>query len=82
LANANAAVPTLNQVPSNLVMVRVGFRPWLSFLLVAWGVVAVCFMFISSAWSFYLLRLLLGVFESGSYPAMWYALSVFFPRRR
>ncbi|GBF99612.1 MFS transporter, partial [Raphidocelis subcapitata] len=70
------------QVPANLVMVRVGFRPWLAFLLVAWGIVAVCFMFISSAWSFYLLRLLLGVFEAGAFPAMWYALSVFFPRRR
>lgn len=72
----------LFQVPSNLIMVRVGFRPWLSFLLCAWGVVAVSFMFISSAWSFYLLRLLLGVFESGAFPAMWYALSVFFPRKR
>ncbi|GBF99610.1 MFS transporter [Raphidocelis subcapitata] len=70
------------QVPANLVMVRVGFRPWLAFLLMAWGIVAVCFMFISSVWSFYLLRLLLGVFEAGSYPAMWYALTVFFPRRR
>jgi MFS family permease len=70
------------QVPSNLVMVRVGFRPWLAFLLVAWGAVASCFMFTHSVWSFYLLRLLLGVFEAGAFPAMWYALAVFFPRGR
>jgi MFS family permease len=63
-------------------MVRVGFRPWLAFLLTGWGIVAVCFMFINSAWSFYLLRLMLGVFESGAFPAMWYALSEFYPRRR
>jgi MFS family permease len=71
-----------HQVPSNLVMVRVGFRPWLAFLLVSWGVVAACFMFISRPWSFYLLRLLLGMLESGAFPAMWYALSTFYPRRR
>ncbi|KAI8463284.1 MAG: major facilitator superfamily domain-containing protein [Monoraphidium minutum] len=70
------------QVPSNLVMVRVGFRPWLAFLLVGWGCVAMSFMFINSRWSFYLCRILLGVFESGAFPAMWYALSVFFPRTR
>lgn len=63
-------------------MVRIGFRAWLAFLLIGWGGVAVCFMFISSAWSFYLLRLLLGAFESGAFPAMWHALGVFFPRRR
>jgi MFS family permease len=63
-------------------MIRIGFRPWLSFLLVAWGIVAVCFMFISSPWSFYLLRVLLGVFEAGAFPCMWYALSVFIPRKR
>jgi MFS family permease len=72
---------TVFQVPANLVMVRVGFRPWLALLLIGWGVVAACFMLISSAWSFFLLRLLLGVFESGAFPAMWYALSEFFPRR-
>ena len=70
------------QVPSNMVMARVGFRPWLAFLLVAWGAIAVCFMFISSPWTFYFLRLLLGVFEAGAFPAMWWALSTFFPRSR
>ena len=63
-------------------MARVGIRPWLAFLLVAWGIVAVCFMFITKPWTYYLLRGLLGVFESGAFPAMWFALSKFFPRRR
>ncbi|KAI8463282.1 MAG: major facilitator superfamily domain-containing protein [Monoraphidium minutum] len=70
------------QVPANLIMVRVGFRPWLAFLLVGWGAVATSFMFITSPWSFYLCRILLGVFESGAFPAMWFALSVFYPRKR
>lgn len=76
--------PTLTppQVPANIVMIRVGFKPWLSFLLVAWGIVASCFSLINSVWSFYLLRVLLGIFEAGAFPAMWYALSTFFPRRR
>jgi MFS family permease len=70
------------QVPANFAMMRFGFRPWLSFLLIGWGIVAVCFMFINSAWSFYLLRVLLGIFEAGAFPCMWYALSVFIPRKR
>ena len=63
-------------------MVRVGFRTWLAFLLVAWGCVATSFMFITSPTGFYVCRLLLGAFECGAFPAMWFALSVFFPRKR
>lgn len=63
-------------------LVQVGFRAWLSFLTVAWGVVAASMAFISSAWSFYLLRFLLGAFEAGAFPAMWFMLSCFFTRRR
>jgi MFS family permease len=81
LTDPNPNCGALLQVPANLVMVRVGFRPWLAFLLIGWGAVALSFMFINSPWTFYLLRLLLGVFEAGAFPAMWYALSVFFPRK-
>ena len=70
------------QLPSNLVMVRVGTRAWLAFLLVAWGAVAAYFSLVSSPATFYALRALLGVFEAGAFPAMWHALSTFFPRSR
>lgn len=74
--------PPSPQVPSNLIMLRVGFRSWMTFLICGWGIVSGSFMFIRSAWSFYLLRLLLGIFQSGAFPAMWHVLSVFFPRKQ
>lgn len=46
------------------------------------GVVATCGVFLHDTTSFYVLRLLLGVFESGASPAMWYALSQFYPQER
>ena len=77
-----STVPVPPQLPSNLVMVRVGVRAWLGFLLIAWGAVATSFMFVRSATSFYACRILLGLFEAGAFPAMWYALSTFYPRNR
>jgi hypothetical protein len=58
--------PTPRQLPANLVMVRVGYRRWLAFLMFGWGVVSTSFMFINSVGAFYTCRLLLGIFESGA----------------
>lgn len=49
---------------------------------VAAGVIATCCALIHDKTSFYVLRLLLGVFESGAAPAMWYAVSQFYPQER
>ncbi|CAL5219790.1 g1695 [Coccomyxa viridis] len=68
----------LFQVPSNIVMIRLGPRVWLPIIIVAWGVVATLFAGLKSATDFYVLRLLLGVAESGSFPGMWYYLSLFY----
>lgn len=70
------------QVPSNLVMVWVGVRRWLSFLLLGWGIVASCLCFIHDVPSFFALRVLLGVFEAGAVPAMWHHIGQFFPPER
>ena len=56
------------QVPSNMVLIRLGPRVWLPIIIVAWGVVATLFAGLKSATDFYVLRLLLGVAESGSFP--------------
>jgi MFS family permease len=69
-------------VPSNLIMIRVGVRRWLSLLLLCWGVVASCGCLIHNVPSFFTLRLLLGVFEAGAVPAMWWHLAQFFPPER
>ena len=69
------------QVPSNMVLVRVGAPMWLPTIVVAWGVVACAFAFMRNRWQFYLLRLLLGVTEAGSFPGMWYHLSLFYSEK-
>lgn len=72
----------MSQIPSNLVVARVGVRRWLAFLLLCWGTVAACMSLINSVPSFFALRVLLGVFEAGAVPAMWYHLAHFYPGDR
>jgi MFS family permease len=57
------------QVPCNLIMVRVGISRWLALLLVGWGCVATCFALVHNVTTFFTLRLLLGMFESGEWTA-------------
>lgn len=59
------------QVPSNMVLVRVGAPLWLGVIVVSWGVVATAFAGLRSVSDFYLLRFLLGVTECGTFPGMW-----------
>lgn len=69
------------QIPSNLILVRVGAPRWLSVLIVSWGIVATAFAATQGKWSFYILRLLLGATESGTFPGMWYHLSTFYTEK-
>ncbi len=50
----------LFEVPSNLVLVRVGARPWLARIMITWGVVVICMAWVKGVGSFYSLRFLLG----------------------
>lgn len=61
----------VSMVPSQLLLMRVGTTKWLSAIVTMWGVTAMCFAFLSSAQHFYMLRLILGVAESGAFPGMW-----------
>jgi ACS family tartrate transporter-like MFS transporter len=69
----------LFQVPSNMVLQRVGARPWIAFLMVLWGVISSSMLFIHSSNSFYLLRFLLGAAEAGFVPGVIYYLRRWFP---
>lgn len=62
----------LFQIPSNLMLNRVGAKIWLPLITAAWGTVATCCIFISSPGSFYALRLALGVAEAGAFPGLWH----------
>lgn len=72
----------LFEIPSNLVMIRVGARFWIGRIMVTWGVTSAAMMFVSSPALFYVLRFLLGAAEAGFIPAVLYYLSTWFPADR
>ncbi|MDB5340639.1 MAG: putative transporter, Major facilitator superfamily [Planctomycetaceae bacterium] len=67
------------QVPSNLIMNRIGARQWISGIVVGWGLISCAMMFIRDEWSFYTLRFLLGLAESGFFPGMILYLTYWIP---
>ncbi len=71
----------LFEVPSNVIMTRIGPRIWLSRIMVSWGLVASAMMFATTETSFYLLRFLLGIAEAGFYPGVLLTLTYWFPAR-
>jgi MFS family permease len=70
---------SLSGFPSNLILHRVGAKKWLALLMVGWGAVSMANVFIRGAFSFYLLRLLLGLLEAGFFPGAILYLTYWFP---
>jgi len=68
------------EVPSNLVLARVGARRWIARIMITWGIVAAAMAFVYDEWSFYILRFLLGVAEAGFLPGMIYYFGNWIPR--
>ena len=68
------------EVPSNLLMVRVGARRWIARIMVSWGLVAGAMALMTGVWSFYTLRVLLGIAEAGFFPGVILYLTYWFPR--
>jgi MFS transporter, ACS family, tartrate transporter len=75
------AAYALCEVPSNLILARVGARRWIARIMVTWGILSIAMMFVQGKWSFYTLRVLLGVAEAGFLPGVLYYLSQWFPQR-
>lgn len=71
----------LFEVPSNLIMHRVGARVWMCRIMVTWGLVSAALMFAHNETSFYVLRFLLGVAEAGFFPGVIYFLTRWFPAK-
>jgi len=69
------------QVPANLIMVRVGARVWIARVVIVWGLVSVASAFVIGPHSFYTLRFMLGLAESGFFPGTIFYLSLWFPAR-
>ena len=72
----------LFEVPSNLVLHRVGARKWLARIMLTWAVISACFVFVKSPTAFYALRFLLGVAEAGFAPGVILYLTYWFPAAR
>jgi ACS family tartrate transporter-like MFS transporter len=72
---------TLFEVPSNLILARVGARIWIARIMFTWGVFATAMIFVNSAATFYMLRFLLGVAEAGFFPGIILYLTHWFPAR-
>lgn len=70
---------TLFQIPSNIMLARVGARRWIAALMIVWGGIASSMMFVRGAASFYTLRFLLGAAEAGFFPGMMLYLTYWFP---
>jgi ACS family tartrate transporter-like MFS transporter len=72
----------LFEVPSNLLLARVGARRWIARIAITWGVLACAMLFVRGATSFYILRFLLGAAEAGCFPGIVFYLSQWFPERQ
>jgi MFS transporter, ACS family, tartrate transporter len=69
----------LFEVPSNLILHRVGARRWIARIMITWGAISVGMMFVRTSLIFYILRFLLGAAEAGFFPGMIYYLSHWYP---
>ena len=71
----------LFEIPSNLILERVGARIWIARIMIVWGVVSMAMMFVLGKWSFYGMRVLLGLAEAGFFPGMILYLTYWIPAR-
>src|SRR5690349_21676240 len=58
----------LFEVPSNLLLEKIGARKTITRIMVIWGLVSACMAFVHAPWAFYILRFFLGAFEAGFFP--------------
>jgi D-galactonate transporter len=70
----------LFEVPSNLILARVGARIWIARIMVLWGLISAGTMFIRSETAFYVLRFVLGIAEAGFFPGVILYLTYWFTR--
>ena len=69
----------LFQLPSNLALERIGARRWIAALMVTWGVISSCMIFVRAPWHLYVLRFMLGSAEAGFFPGIVFYLKGWFP---
>jgi ACS family tartrate transporter-like MFS transporter len=70
----------LFEIPSNILLERIGARRWIARIMITWGVIAAGMMWVRTPWQFYTLRFLLGLAEAGFFPGVIFYLSLWFPQ--
>lgn len=68
------------EVPSNMMLYRVGARRWIARIMVSWGLATAAMVFVTAEWQFYTLRFLIGAMEAGFAPGVLYYLTLWFPQ--
>ena len=66
-------------VPSNLILARIGARVWMPVIMICWGLASLSNAWVTGPQSFYLVRFVLGLGESGLYPGLLYILAMWAP---
>lgn len=72
----------LFEVPSNIILARVGPRVWIARIMITWGIISSAMMFVNSEMTYYVLRFLLGVAEAGFFPGIILYLTYWYPQDR
>jgi len=72
----------LFEVPSNIIMYKVGTRVWIARIMVTWGIVSACTLLVKTPAQFYGVRFLLGVAEAGFFPGIILYLTYWYPAHR
>jgi MFS family permease len=72
----------LFEVPSNLILHRVGARRWIARIMISWGILSAAMMFTRGRYSFYALRFALGLAEAGFFPGIVFYLTAWIPARQ
>lgn len=68
------------EVPSNMMLYRVGARRWIARIMMSWGLATAAMVFVTAEWQFYVLRFLIGAMEAGFAPGVLYYLTLWFPQ--
>ena len=69
------------EVPSNVLLKKFGARMWIARIMISWGIISGCMIFVKGEWSFYAMRFLLGLAEAGFFPGVIYYLTLWYPSR-
>ena len=72
----------LFELPSNLLMHKIGAKIWIALIMITWGLISAAFVFVSTPTEFYFMRFLLGLAEAGFYPGVILYMTYWFPAHR